>query len=415
MLHTNTDRPVEKYEIAPLALAMNDSFISICLAFGPIPPLLAAYRTAQHIIQAVPPNGSPLLQLPHMTALIAKGIEGPNTKLHMTVQQFMDMPEYQRRKLATDQPGVLNPKQYNDAMAVARQIPHLKVEKVFFKVMGEKYITTGSLVQFVVKGRVVPPGTANVPEVNELDLEDVDPDEGDIDAILGRKPPKNSKAKQVEGAGTEAPFTADEKPVQPPLAYAPYFARDHSPRWHLFLSESKQNRVAVPPLIITTFAKPIFEESGRPTFHMQTMKLQFQAPPQAGHYTFVMHLVCDSYIGMDSQVDATLVVEDSNKAVEMDSEDEISEPDEGMSSLLPFFPPPVAIGFVRLLTTGGIDSLAGQMNALKTGGLGGAPPKKARKRVPREEESSDDESDTEGEAGGGETSETDTDTDTDAE
>jgi len=311
---------------------MDDSFISICLAYGPIPPLLAAYRTAQHIIQAVPPNGSPLLQLPHMTASIAKAIEGPNTKRHLTVQQFMDMPEYQRRKLATDRPGVLSPKQYNDAMAVARQIPHLKVEKAFFKVMGEKYITTGSLVQFVVKARVVPPGTANVPEVNELDLEDVDPEEGDIDAILGRKPPKNSKAKQLDGA--KAPSTAEEKPVQPPLAYAPYFARDHSPRWHLFLSESKQNRVAVPPFTITTLPKPMFEDSGRPTFNVQTLKLQFQAPPQAGNYTFVMHLVCDSYIGMDSKVEATLVVEDSNKAVEMESEDEISEPDEGMCFLL---------------------------------------------------------------------------------
>ncbi|MCJ1247123.1 secretory subunit [Trapelia coarctata] len=375
----------EKYEVAPLALAMNESFISICLAYGPIPPLLAAYRTAQHIIQAVPPNGSPLLQLPHMTASIAKAIEGPNTKHHLTVQQFMDMPEYQRRKLATDQPGVLTPKQYNDAMAVARQIPHLKVEKVFFKVMGEKYITTGSLVQFVVKARVIPPGTTNVPEVNELDLEDIDPEEGDIDAILGRKPPKNSRAKQLDGA--KASSTAEDKPVQPPLAYAPYFSRDHSPRWHLFLSESKQNRVAVPPFTITTLPKLIFEDSSRPTFNMQTLKLQFQAPPQAGNYTFVMHLVCDSYIGMDGRVEVTLVVEDSNKAVEMESEDEISEPDE--------------------------DSLAGQMSALKTGGLSGPPPRRSKKRV-QEESSSDDESDTDGEAG--ETgSETDTDTDTDGE
>lgn len=58
------------------------------------------------------------------------------------------------------------------------------------------------------------------------------------------------------------------------------------------------------------------------------------------------------------------------------------------------------------------DSLAGQMNALKSGGLSGAPPKRSRKHTPTD--SSDDESDTEGEAGN-DTSETDTDTDTDGE
>jgi translocation protein SEC63 len=52
------------------------------------------------------------------------------------------------------------------------------------------------------------------------------------------------------------------------------------------------------------------------------------------------------------------------------------------------------------------------MNALKTGGLAGAPPKRSRKHTPVE--SSDDESDTDGQAGE-DTSETDTDTDTDGE
>ncbi|RAL59482.1 hypothetical protein DID88_006597 [Monilinia fructigena] len=70
------------------------------------------------------------------------------------------------------------------------------VEKAFFKVTGEKFITPSSLVSFVVKGRFIPPGSENVPEVNELDLEDIDPDEDDLDAILGRakKPAKGEEA-----------------------------------------------------------------------------------------------------------------------------------------------------------------------------------------------------------------------------
>lgn len=252
----------------------------------------------------------------------------------------MQMPEYRRRKLATDQPGVLTPTQYNDVVALARQLPLLIVEKAFFKVMGERFITTGSLVQMVIKARVIPPGTANVPEVNEVDLEDVDPAEGDLDALLGRKPGNSKKAKQLDGADT-APQTPDDKPLQPPLAYAPYFARDHSPRWHVFLADSKLQRVAVPPFTLTTFNKPLLDDAGSPTFNIQTFKMQFQAPPQAGRYPFVMHLICDSYIGMDSKLEIVLEVEDSAKAADIDSDDDISEPDEGMfaESLLPRFLP----------------------------------------------------------------------------
>lgn len=242
----------------------------------------------------------------------------------------MEMPEYQRRKLATDQRNVLTPSQYNDAVAVARQLPLLRVEKAFFKVMGEKFITTGSLVQLVVKVRVIPPGSANVPDVNEIDLEDVDPDEGDLDALLGRKP-QSKKAKILDG--DSPPSTSDEKPLQPPLAYAPYFARDHSPRWHVFLADSKLGKVAVPPFTFSTFNKPLLDDAGKPTFNMQTFKMQFQAPPQAGKYSFVMHLICDSYIGMDSKRDVLLNVEDSAKAMEINDEDEISEPEEGAYTL----------------------------------------------------------------------------------
>jgi translocation protein SEC63 len=235
----------------------------------------------------------------------------------------MDLPEYQRRKLLTDQPGTLTPQQYNEAMAVARQLPFLRVEKAFFKCRGEKHIVTGSLVQFVVKARVIPPGTVNIPPVKPEDLEDIDPDEDGSDS---RKPASRGKARGVQ----KVDATEIDRDVVPPLAYAPYFARDHSPRWHLFLSETKQNRVAVPPSTFSTFDQPIFDEQGKPTFNVQTFKLQFQAPPSEGSYTFRMNFICDSYIGADTKMEATLVIEDPSKAEDIESEEEISEPDEGI-------------------------------------------------------------------------------------
>jgi len=358
-----------KVEVAPIAHALNSSFTAIALAFGTTAPIMSSYLTAQNLMQALPPGASPLLQLPHFTPAIAKAVEGLDSKTHLTLQQYMALPEVYRRKISVGR-GLLTDSQYQTAMQIAKQLPRLQVEKAFFKVTGEKFITPGSLVSLVVKGRFIPPGSVDVPEVDELDLEDVDPDEDDLDAILGRRK-KATKGKTS---------SAEEKPVQPPLAYAPYFARDYSPRWNVFLTDSKQGKIAVPPFTFTTFDKPIYDESGKPTFNMQTLKAQFQAPPQAGHYTFVMHLICDSYVGFDTKMEVTLVVEEASKAADINAEDDISEPDE--------------------------DSIAGQMQALQTGG---APPRKKKSAV---EESSDEESNTEEEVD--DTSETDTDTDEEA-
>jgi translocation protein SEC63 len=376
-----------KVELAPIAHSLNSAFTAIALAFGSTGPILNSYLTSQNLMQAVPPGASPLLQLPHFTAAIARAVEG-DSKTHLTLQQYMGLPEAYRRKLSVGK-GLLTESQYETAMAVARQLPRLQVEKAFFKVTGEKYITPGSLVSLVVKGRFAPPGAPNVPQVNELDLEDVDPDEDDLDAILGRK--------KKAGKGEKEP--KDDKPIQPPLAFAPYFARDYSPRWHVFLTDSKQGKMAVPPFTFTTFDKPIYDESGKPTFNMQTLKAQFQAPPAAGHYTFVMHLICDSYVGFDTKMEVTLVVEEASKAAEIEAEDDISEPDEGTPI------PPFKVQ--KHITDLNLDSLAGQMNALKTGSLSGPPPKKKKKAAV--EESSDEESNTDEEVD--DTSDTNTDTD----
>lgn len=382
----------EKYEAAPIALTLNEAYTAIALSFGSLRPILGAFLTSQSLIQAVPTKSSPLLQLPNFTDAIVKSVEGDDSKDHYSVQKFMKLPDSERRRRAVGA-GLLTDKQYTQAISVAQQLPALEVSKAFFKVMGEKVITPGSLVQLVVKARFIPPGATNVPAVNELDLEDVDPDDDDLDALMGRKPAKNSTTKIVDGKKVEAKI---EK-VQPPLSHAPFFAGDHSPRWHIFLADAKQGRMAVPPFTFTTFDKPIFDEAGKPTFNVQTLKMQFQAPPQVADFTFVMHMLCDSYMGLDSKQEITLHIEDPAKAAALGEEDDISEPDEGT-----LFIPNSTFCYVYKTLTKLLDSIAGQMQALKTGQ---APKKKARKAS---DSSSEEESDTDGDAG--DTSDTNTET-----
>lgn len=371
----------EKFAAALVALELNEAFTTMTPLFQILQPLVAAYHISQNIIQAVPPGASPLLQLPYFTPAVVKRVESESMRRNQNVQGFMSLPDQRRRKLVVG-PGLLTGEQYKTAMKVASQIPLAHVERAFFKVVGERHVTPSSILNFIIKLRIIPPGTTDIPPVNPRDLEDVDPKEGDLDALHGRKKKGES----------------EEDSVQPPLAHAPYFPNDHAPRWHIFLADKKNGRIAVPPFSYPTFDKPVFKDDGTPTFNVQTLKMQFSAPNEVGDFPFTMYLVCDSYIGMDSEKEVLMKVEDPSKAEEISEEEEISEPEEGKS-----IPSLLQTSKLTLLP----DTIAGQMNALK----GGEAPKKARPKATAAEDSSDD-SDSEGDDS---ESDTDTDTDTDEE
>ncbi|GAB7366486.1 hypothetical protein MBLNU230_g8279t1 [Neophaeotheca triangularis] len=376
------DRALEadKYEIPPTALQMNEAFVAICLAYGNTAPVLASYHLSQSLVQAIPPTKRlPLLQLPHFTQEIIQKVEAStqtSLKSHLTVQGLMDLPTPQRQSLC--QNAGLTSSQLKQAETVARQLPYLRVERTFFKVQGEKYILPSSLIQFVIKARVIPPGTTP-PAIKASDLEDIDPDERDLIKSQKEETPQNF----------------------PPLAYAPYFAKERAPRWHVFLADTRQGKIAVPPFTFASFDKPPFDEkTGQPTFEVVTLKMQFQAPPQPGEYKFIMNLCCDSYVGFDHRQEVTMRIEDASKAKEIEEveeEDDISEPEE--------------------------DSIAGAMATLKgqpTADPNAPPAQKAptKRRLPakkaQKDEESDYESDTDDDQDESE-SETDTDTDTDEE
>ncbi|KAK3670999.1 secretory subunit [Recurvomyces mirabilis] len=308
----------EKYELAPTTLQMNEAFVSISLAYGFTSPVLASYHLSQSLVQAVAPGTDrlPLMQLPHFTPSTVQTIEQKTVagakKEHLTIQNFMALPAEQRQALATA--AGLSKNHLSAAESVAKQLPLLKIEKAFFKVQGEKHLLPSSLVQFVVKARFIPPGTpaSAIPPLKDSDLQDIDPAEGDIEA----------QKKEIE-----------QHPI--PFAHAPYLAKDRSPRWHIFLADNRQGKIAVPPFTFSTFDKMAFEDDGKgslkPTFEVVTLKMQFQAPPQAGEYRFQMNVICDSYIGFDHKQDAIMDIADPASIpadVEEVAEDDISEPEE---------------------------------------------------------------------------------------
>lgn len=159
------------------------------------------------------------------------------------------------------------------------------------------------------------------------------------------------------------------------------------------------------------FDKKPFDADGKPTFEVVTMKMQFAAPPQPGEYKFQMQMICDSYIGFDHKQEVVMNIEDASKVQDV-SDDEISEPEEGMSTVTHYHTSTMELAISDNDTdSSSIDSIAGTMATLK--GQPTADPNKPKSRRPAKkvEEESDYESSTDED----ESSESETDTDTDSD
>ncbi|TGJ67743.1 secretory subunit [Orbilia oligospora] len=373
----------EKLDVAQEAVSWNSSLLSIALAYSVTKPILSSMRVNQNLVQAIQPGGSPLLQLPHFTEELCEKIEEFGAKDHWTIQRFMSLPDEKRRQLCIGKDG-LTEEQYKEAISVAQKIPILHVEKAFFKVQGDKVVTPNAICQLVLKVRVVPAGV-KPPPVDPKDLEDEDPAEDDIDALIGRTP---SKSKAQTGASEKSPIPTNEveksalvtgtETALPTLTHAPFFPAATLPKWHVFLADRRAGRMIIAPMTILQFPE------NTDNFQVQTFKLQFGAPPNGGEVHFQMHLVCDSYLGTDYKASIILKVDEPGMFGGRD-EDEISEPDE--------------------------DSIAGVMASAR--GQKVKPSAYHSHHHHDDDSDEDDESDTDGEQDDG--SATDTDTDTDEE
>lgn len=193
---------------------------------------------------------------------------------------------------------------------------------MIFLVIGDKILTTGAIITFVLKlknGKVTSVETEKVEKENESKEEveqELDEDEFDEQG--------NTRVRDDDG-----------KEGTLPLAHTPYYSNEKKPYWWIFLGDPKVNRILVPPRKVTD----IIDE--------KTIRVPFAGPPKAGTYTFSLFVKSDTYAGTDILQDIQLnVQEPSDLPPEDDIDDSISEPDE--------------------------DSIAGQMKLMREQGLASA-------------------------------------------
>ncbi|KAK0535146.1 secretory subunit [Tilletia horrida] len=347
----NAKLTTDIYRIGAKGTQLLNGTLAISLAHNWLNETLEIMRTTQALVQAVPLVESPavqeLMQLPHLDIKSAKALVNGSKLGNLGIQGLWNMPDEQRRKLLAVDNGGLKAPQYDELIKVAGDWPRVELVDAYFKVVGERLVTTGAIVQFIMKVRLAPlknnrkimrngisPDnlTSNLNSESDVRPGTEDDDEAKLDHLIGRGDDKSKDGKQTIG-----------------YARAPHFLEERKPHWWVFIGDYKLDRVIVQPTRLTDIGAD----------RVRTYSIQFQAPPQAALYTFQAFVVSDSYIGADASKPIKLKVDDPSALdEEVEEEDDISDPDE--------------------------DTLAGQMAAMRG--------ERVKRRVDDDEDDDEDDS-----------------------
>jgi len=314
--------------------------LSISLSHNWLVPSLNIMHLHAYLAQALLPGAQPLALFPGVQKEEVENTHGDFSHLVKNLEAKGD------RRVGT-------------LKKVAERWGHVELVDAQFKVIGEKIVTPGAIVQLLIRLRLTPPGSKHNGSASKE--EDIDQIKQEIKANEEKDATFLTSRKDAEDLETGQQGTG--------WAHAPYWPANRKPSWWAVVGDLKLNRVIVPPLKLTDI--PYDDPSKSRNY--RTYKIQFQAPPQVGSYTWRLSIVSDTYVGEDAYRDLTLKIDDvSALGAEGEvAEDEISEPDE--------------------------DTLAGQMAAMRGG------------KVKKKAASSDDESTTDNDESSASSSDSDSD------
>ena len=280
---------------------LSNGLLQVILAFGYLDTATKMMQLTACLAQGLYWDDSIILQLPYTSRETAE--KWSALKRRGNIQDALETADDDRTKLLG-----LEQLQFAKWLQVALGAPDTEIALAQFKVEGDAGITPSALVNLVVKLR-----RASDKPIEASELADEEAAEGDVDALM------------------QADDVFQETAVQDTLAWAPLLPVPRKNHFWLSMVDCKQDRVIIGPVVVEDVGDKV-----------RTYKLQFQAPPGVGVYTFQVQLISDTYRGLDKLVHLVLNVREEKEVLGAgagDVADDISEPDE--------------------------DSVAGQMAALR--------------------------------------------------
>ncbi|KAJ2082233.1 secretory subunit [Coemansia sp. RSA 988] len=251
---------------------------------------------SQMLVQGVYLHDAPLIQLPNITwENQSKVFKEKNL---YSVHQLMRMSASDQRKSL----AVLNDKQFEETIQVAKTIPRLEISRVLLTVVGDKVVTPASIVTLIVKIKIANAPRKIAPRGKGMPVADIesiaDEDTAAIETFVSN-------------------FAKKEQKETPSEAYCPYFAGRKNSQWWVCFANYQSGKLVVPPVRISDLASE------------RVVVLQFQAPPQKETYRFHLMIKSDSFIGCDVMQEVQMTVVDrTNLPSEPAIVDDISEPEE---------------------------------------------------------------------------------------
>lgn len=312
---------------APMLL---NALLGISAARSWLSPSLMVMRLHAYVMQALLPGKT-----------VAPQAQLPGFDDHVDVSEGKDLASFISR--LEDEGDI----RITEARKAVEGWSRLDVVDMSFKVIGERLVTPSSIVFLLIKLRLRQPL------------------QGDAPSSVAEKPAKaiREEKEKDEKFLNSRKDAEDIEEGAPAWAHAPHWPGLRKPGWWLVLADDKSNRIVVPPLKISDVpaSSPGKERDYR------CYKLQFQAPPNVGLFTWKVYLVSDTLVGEESCRDISLKIDDISalNAEEQTAEDEISDPEE--------------------------DTLAGQMAAMRGGAV-----KRTLAPEGSEDESSTDEEEQDG-------------------
>jgi len=296
-----------KHEVINYARHLTNGMQSVTLGYNWLSTFLVIVTLQQHLVQAMHPALSPLVQLPHISVKTAEKLAKSGEI--KSPEHFATLSEQQKTSMFPELKGQDHIQKH--IQSISEHWPKLELVSSEFKVVGEKIVTPGCVIHFTMKVRIKNAKRLATAQENEKSPasasasgqateQDLKGEELEIDELLGRK---------------KAGADGEEKC---PVVHAPHATKDTKPCYYWLVGDHKLNRIFVQPIKFTDVGYT----------KTRVLKTSFQAPHSPGLYTFQAYVKSDSYVDTDVQASMQLRVEEKEAAEDANAEDDISEPDE---------------------------------------------------------------------------------------